>query len=58
MSPSTAQAIGLLRSKQQPDGPWVLDRVHAGEVHCPTDDGAGRPTRWDTLRALPVLSWY
>jgi hypothetical protein len=23
-----------------------------------TDEGAGRPSRWITLRALRVLNWY
>jgi hypothetical protein len=23
-----------------------------------TDDGEGRPSRWNTLRALRVLDWY
>jgi hypothetical protein len=52
------EAIGLLRSKQQPDGTWLLENTHPGKVHFALEDGDGRPSRWNTLRALRVLSWY
>ena len=52
------EAIGLLRSKQQPDGAWLLENTHPGKVHSPLEDGDGRPSRWNTLRALRVLRWY
>jgi len=52
------EAIHLLRSKQQPDGTWLLENTHPGEVHFTLEDGDGRPSRWNTLRALRVLSWY
>lgn len=53
-----AEAIDLLRSKQQPDGRWLLDRVHPGRVHLDLEGGAGTPSRWNTLRALRVLRWW
>ena len=52
------EAIGLLRSKRQPDGTWLLENTHPGKVHFPLEDGDGRPSRWNTLRALRVLRWY
>jgi len=51
-------AVDLLRSKQLPDGTWLLENTHPGEVHFELDDGDGRPSRWNTLRALRVLRWY
>ncbi len=56
--PRVAEAIELLRSKQQPDGTWLLENTHPGQVHFPLDDGDGQPSRWNTLRALRVLQWY
>jgi len=52
------EAIDLLRSKQQPDGTWMLENTHRGQVHFDLEDGDGRPSRWNTLRALRVLRWY
>jgi hypothetical protein len=56
--PELAEAIGVLRSKQQPDGTWPLENTHPGAVHFSMEDGDGRPSRWNTLRALRVLRWY
>ena len=33
--PRIEAAIELLRSKQQPDGSWLLEHTHPGEVHFP-----------------------
>jgi hypothetical protein len=51
------EAIDLLRSKQQSDGRWLLENTHPGAIHFALDDGDGRPSRWNTLRALRVLRW-
>ena len=57
--PRMADAVELVRSKQQqPDGRWLLDRIHPGRVHFDVDDGVGTPSRWNTLRALRVLDWW
>jgi hypothetical protein len=53
-----AAAIEIVRSKRQPDGRWLLDRVHPGRVHFALEEGAGKPGRWNTLRALRVLGWW
>jgi hypothetical protein len=52
------EGVALLRSKQQPNGTWLLENTHPGKVYFPLEDGDGRPSRWNTLRALRVLSWY
>jgi hypothetical protein len=52
------EAIDLLRSKQQPDGTFLLENTHPGQIYFPLEDGDGRPSRWNTLRALRVLNWY
>ncbi len=52
------EAMDLLRSKRQPDGTWLLENTHPGKVHFALEDGDGRPSRWNTLRALRVLRWY
>ncbi len=56
--PRVAEAVELLRSKRQPDGTWLLENTHPGKVHFALEDGDGRPSRWNTLRALRVLDWY
>ena len=56
--PRVDEAIDLLRSKQQPDGTWLLENTHPGAVHFALEDGDGRPSRWNTLRARRVLRWY
>jgi hypothetical protein len=55
--PRMAEAMAIVRSRQQPDGQWLLDRIHPGRVHFDLED-AGTPSRWNTLRALRVLAWW
>jgi hypothetical protein len=56
--PRMDEAIQLLRSKQQSDGTWLLENTHRGKVHFALEGGDGRPSRWNTLRAMRVLRWY
>lgn len=51
------EAIELVRSKRGPDGTWPLENTHPGDVHFALEEGDGRPSRWNTLRALRVLRW-
>ena len=51
-----AEAIDLVESKRGADGRWLLDVRYPGEM--PVDMDEGRPSRWNTLRALRVLDWY
>jgi len=52
------EAIELVRSKRCGDGRWLLDTRYPGAMPIETDEGEGRPSRWNTLRALRVLRWY
>jgi hypothetical protein len=52
-----AEAIELVASKRDGDGRWLLDSRYPGVMPIETDDGEGRPSRWNTLRALRVLRW-
>src|SRR5262249_23319146 len=52
-----AEAVDLVERKRDGDGRWPLENPHAGEVHFEMEDGAGKPSRWTTLRALRVLDW-
>jgi hypothetical protein len=56
--PRMSEAIDLLGSRQQPDGTWLLENTHPGKVYFALEDGDGRPSRWNTLRALRVRQWY
>jgi hypothetical protein len=56
--PRAYEALDVLRSKQQVDGTWLLENTHRGAVHFSMEDGDGKPSRWNTLRALRVLRWY
>jgi hypothetical protein len=53
-----AEAIGLLEKKRDGNGRWSLENPHAGRIHFELEDGAGKPSRWNTLRAIRVLDWY
>ncbi len=56
--PRMAEAVEIVRSKQQPDGRWLLDRIHPGRVHLDLEAEVGAPSRWNTLRSLRVLDWW
>ena len=53
-----AEAIELVASKRDGDGRWPLETRYPGVMPVEIDDGEGRPSRWNTLRALRVLRWY
>lgn len=55
--PRLSEAIDLVRSKQQTDGSWLLENTHPGRNWFELENGDGRPSRWNTLRALRVLHW-
>jgi hypothetical protein len=50
------EALELLESKRRKDGTWPLQNHHPGLEHF-TMEPAGKPSRWNTLRALRVLRW-
>ena len=53
-----AEAIELVASKRDGDGRWPLETRYPGAMPVEMDEGEGRPSRWNTLRALRVLDWY
>jgi hypothetical protein len=40
--PRMAEAVEVVRSKRQPDGRWLLDRIHPGRVHSTSRAAWGR----------------
>jgi hypothetical protein len=51
-------ALQLVVARRNRDARWPLDIIHAGRMPIEMEDGEGRPSRWNTLRALRVLRWY
>ena len=56
--PRMAEAVAIVRSRQQPDGRWLLDRIHPGRVYFALEGPVGTPSRWNSLRALRMLAWW
>src|SRR5215469_6180736 len=42
-----AEAIELVASKRDSDGRWVLETQYPGRMLVATDEGEGRPSRWN-----------
>jgi hypothetical protein len=55
--PRLADAIGIVRSTQGKDGRWSLRHSYKGKTYFELER-LGAPSRWNTLRALRVLSWW
>jgi hypothetical protein len=53
-----AEAIGLVLKRQHQNGRWPLHKPHPDPIHLDMEGGQGKPSRWNTLRALRVLSWW
>jgi hypothetical protein len=61
-----AEAIDLVRSKRDAQGRLPLENPHESELvgarvrdlELDTDEREGRPSHWNTLRAMRVLDWY
>jgi hypothetical protein len=53
-----AEAIALVESRRDENGRWPLEVRYPGVMPVEMDEGEGRPSRWNTLRALRVLNWY
>jgi hypothetical protein len=56
--PRIGAALRVVKNRQQADGRWLLDRTHEEALAFPFNEEVGRPSRWNTLRALRVLRWY
>lgn len=53
-----AEAIDLVLDRRRADGRWPLQHTHRARTHFEMEEGDGKPSRWNTLRALRVLRWY
>jgi hypothetical protein len=53
-----AEAITVVEGNRDIGGRWPLQNVHEGETHFEMEDGEGKPSRWNTLRAMRVLDWF
>jgi len=61
-----AEAIDLVRSKRDAEGRLPLENPHESEMvnarlrdlEFGMDEREGRPSQWNTLRAMRVLDWY
>ena len=51
-------ALHVVKSRQQGDGRWLLERAYDEALAFPFGESVGEPSRWNTLRALRVLRWY
>ena len=52
------EAIDLVVQKRGQDGRWYLENPHPEQLDLGMDEAEGKPSRWNTLRALRVLDWY
>jgi hypothetical protein len=52
-----AEAIDLVRTCNGADGRWLLAAGHKGHTFFELEK-AGKPSRWNTLRAMRVLRWW
>lgn len=50
-------AIELLQRKQKADGHWLMNSGMTGRKFFDLEE-AGKPSRWNTLRAMRVLRWW
>ena len=56
--PRMTDAIELVRRARQPDGTWLRDEPHAGQVWFDVDVATGEPSKWLTLYGTRVLDWW
>jgi hypothetical protein len=50
-------AIDVIVSKRMPEGLWKLASKYPGRMHFEMEQ-PGKPSRWNTLRALRILKYY
>ncbi len=51
------EAIEVVRARRHQNGRWPLNRIHPDRKTPDMEDGVGRASRWNTLRASRVLRW-
>ena len=52
-----AEAVAVVQARRHQNGRWPLNRLHADRKTFDMENGVGRASRWNTLRALRVLRW-
>ena len=52
-----AEAIAIVRSRRGHDRRWPLEYAYRGKIYFQMERD-GRPSRWNTLRALRILRWW
>lgn len=50
-------SLEVLLKKRNKEGQWKLAANHPGQMHFEMEK-VGKPSRWNTLRALRVFKWY
>lgn len=55
--PRLSEAIDVVRTRRRADGRWSLEYSYKGKTYFQFER-VGRPSRWNTLRALRVLKWW
>jgi len=53
-----SDAIETVLERRHQNGRWPLNVLHPEYIRLEMETGVGRPSRWNTLRALRVLRWY
>jgi len=56
--PRIDAAVHIVKSRQQADNRWLLDRAYDEALAVLFGESVGEPSRWNTVRALRVLRWY
>jgi hypothetical protein len=51
------EAINVILNKRNKNGTWNMEAAQPGNVHF-VMDAAGKPGRWNTLRAMRVLKYF
>jgi hypothetical protein len=52
------EAVEIVIERRHQNGRWPLNLIHPEHIPLQMENGAGRASRWNTLRALRVLRWY
>ncbi|MBB2989730.1 hypothetical protein FHR72_001193 [Mycolicibacterium iranicum] len=56
--PRMASAVDMVRAARRPDGTWAQGQPDPGRVWFDVDVAAGAPSKWLTLHASRVLTWW
>ena len=55
--PRMDDALEILQKRRLEDGRWALQQRYPGRTFFEMEE-VGKPSRWNTLRALRVFKWY